>query len=106
MKLSKYLPDIVGQVDKCPKCGKNFKGLDIFEHFKNAYNGDEQQALKTAECYGWTQDNPKSFRCDHFIEVQGYYDGAVFIACPKCESYWRRFKWVNPNIITGGHNNG
>lgn len=62
----------------------------------------EMNALYTARSYGWTKENPKSFK--HTIvgvEVQGVYDGVLFWHCSKCNTYWKRFPWSDLSIIEG-----
>jgi hypothetical protein len=54
----------------------------------------ELNALETANNYGWTKKNPKCFRKEIGIEIQGVYDGTAYYQCPSCSYKWARFKWA------------
>jgi len=84
---------------QCPKCGEQWEGEDIYQHFlKRKQNGDKFYANKTDEeireiagHYGWSEENPKCFK--HLIGIvdpRGY-DGVSYWQCPSCKTTWNRF---------------
>lgn len=60
---------------------------------------NELDAWNTARAYGWTFENPKCFRNEIGIEVQGVYDGILYYQCPKCEFKWKRFSWTPDEYV-------
>jgi len=74
---------------RCPKCNVNLNGEDIYQHFFDKYK-NEEEALKAAEMYGWSKENPKCFRREIGIEVRGVYDGVIAWKCPDCGHVWPR----------------
>ena len=90
---TKYLATPIGPQKRCLSCDFNLEGEDIFEALKTLYG--EDLALKWASDYGWTKENPISFRNDIGVEIPEYYDGVVFLMCPKCERWWKAKEWVN-----------
>ncbi|MFA7287393.1 MAG: hypothetical protein WC055_00790 [Melioribacteraceae bacterium] len=92
MKINKH----IGKTDKCPECGFDFRGEDIYECFLKK-GKSEQEAFEIASaCYGYSWKNKKCFRKEIAIEtIGGGYDGATFYHCPECKVYWKRFEWSN-----------
>ena len=95
--MNKYIPNVIGSQNTCPACQANLIGEDIFKYFKDR-GAPEEEALRIAEMYGWTPENPKHFREVIDIETEQY-DGVSFYMCPKCQSYWRRFEWTKKEEI-------
>ena len=76
----------------CPCCGISFVGEDIYQVGLRIKNGDEAEALKYAQDYGWTKEDPKHFGVNCvMIEVRGVYDGALYYKCTKCGYRYHRF---------------
>lgn len=96
MKINKF----VGSTDKCPECGLDFKGEDIYECFLKQ-GKSEQEAFEIASMYyGYTFENKKCFRKEIGIEtITGSYDGCTFYQCPECLVYWKRFEWSNEKYL-------
>lgn len=74
----------------CPECNANwFKG-DIYETMLKQNGGNEAAAKKSAECYGWSEENKK-----FFSNLVGVYDQEADVTvawqCPACETQWSRF---------------
>lgn len=82
--------------DICPKCGLDFKGEDIYECMKRLYPG---KAEEYAASYGWTPENPKSFRKEIGVEYPNLYDGVAVFECPDCKFKWKRFSWVPDSYL-------
>ena len=87
---------------------------DILESIKNypslydkAPTEDELRAMSeielnawyTAQCYGWTKENPKTFKKEIGIEIPGLYDGVAVWQCPECGHKWKRFDWVDDKYL-------
>ena len=68
----------------CPHCNALLDDGDIYDRFLKEYGGDEEKALETAECYGWSKENPH-----RFSRAIGYYsletDRTEFYFCPDCK---------------------
>jgi len=86
----------------CPACGADWRGDDIFAALKQVqtagggYAGKSDAELKAiAGCYGWTEENKKTFSRLIGIEyAYGHpkrYDGVSKWRCPDCFAEWDRF---------------
>jgi hypothetical protein len=57
-------------------------------------------AWYSAHNYGWSEENPVTFKKEIGIEIQGYYDGIVVYRCAECDYRWKRFDWVDDKYLT------
>lgn len=84
----------------CPKCNSKWNGEDIHQFFlRKREEGDsfykdktDEEILKVANNYGWTEDDPKCFVRLIGIEIRGKYDGIDHWKCPDCDARFPRFK--------------
>ena len=87
---------------ECPKCKTSWDGGDIYEHFKEHYCETmplleaEKEALETAGQYGWTKENPKSFKkiitgVELSWDHPKHRDGVSYWLCTECKACWDRF---------------
>ena len=60
---------------------------------------NELDAWNSARMYGWTFENPKTFRKLIGVEVQGVYDGILYWQCPECSFKWKRFDWTPDEYV-------
>lgn len=54
----------------------------------------ELNAWYSAQSYGWSFEEPKSFKKEIGVEFPGYYDGVAVWQCPECKYKWKRFDSV------------
>ena len=76
--------------DFCPHCNSDLRGEDIFESFISHYR-DEEKALKAADMYGWTKENPCRFsRAIGLYSIN--FDRTYAFQCPDCKKEIERTK--------------
>ena len=95
----------IREQEKCPKCGAQWQGEDIFEYFMRVRaEGDpfygsktEEEIREVAGNYGWSEENRICFT--HLIGVEleynhpWHYDGVSYWQCHQCKTTWNR--WSN-----------
>lgn len=104
-KYSKKLEDIKESIKQYPTLF-NKETPNFYKNKINKMTDIELNAWYTAQSYGWSTKNPKSFSSIIGIEVQGYYDGIAFWHCPKCKAYWKRFEWSDITKLKEDIRNG
>ena len=93
--------------DCCPECNASWDGGDILEFFKDMRDDDEhedhkyykdetdEELLKMAKKYGWSEETPKRFGKVIGVELPLYdpehYDGISYWLCPGCNVAWNRW---------------
>ena len=82
----------IDKLTVCPKCGADWDDGDIYEYFRKT-NPDqsEEEALKSAKMFGWSNENRERFSRLIGVEISGNYDGVSYWQCPDCGTTWNRF---------------
>ena len=78
----------------CPSCNAQWKGEDIYENLRSLpshANKSDAEVKESAEMYGWTEENKKTYSNLIRVQVRGEYDGTLLWQCPDCKTYYGRF---------------
>lgn len=91
------IEDIKKSIKLYPTIYKNAPSFDELEKMSEL----ELAAWDTANNYGWSKKNPKCFRKELGIEIQGLYDGVVLFQCVDCKHKWKRvgFEWIDDKYL-------
>ncbi len=92
---SNTIEQVLGSIKDYPEL---YKGAPSEAELR-AMTEIELNAWYTASHYGWTKQNPQTFKKEIGIEIPGYYDGVVIWMCPECKHKWKRFDWVRDDLL-------
>lgn len=85
-------------IKACPECGIPWEmDVNIYDYFRNR-GYSKEDAAKTAEMYGCTKEEPKSFSINVVGIETEQYDGVSYWKCDKCGTAFDRWTMKKTTI--------